>query len=309
MNLPKHRLPDTHCRVCGAQLEVEHPGRTRLRGLFDRRQWQANMVCPRCGVRTGGGRSVTLTSRHPPRNPFMRLIFQIGQFKNRRQYARLTDSLGTSNPFAGDDGHMDLARLLAPALFPVYGLKGRPMGLRLKSWGGGGHGTPLVTDNIHLGYVVGHPSQPEKAVDINQGPAVDSDVDELGAIESLVHNYSSEERQESYFHQGNFHRDWNIERLQNTPHQQATIQVGDMNVEVRFSSWDEPQRVILARLTLSSLNTEDHPLQVASLNTSWEELQEALTTLVLLQEDQETVADYQQDLDEVRRQLFGHHDK
>ena len=309
MNLPKHRPLETHCMVCGSQLVIEHPGRTRVRGLFDRRQWQASMVCARCDVRTGGGRSVTLKSRHPPRNPFMRLLFQLRYLRNLGPYARLADSVQTRNPFAGDDGHMDLARLLAPALFPVYGLKGRPMGLRLKSWGGGGHGTPLVIDNIHLGYVVGHPSQPEKAVDINQGPAVDSDVDELGAIESLIHNYSSEERQESYFHQGNFYRDWNQERLQKTPRQQATIQVGDMNVEVGFISWDEPQRVILARLTLSSLNMEDHPLQVASLNTSWEELQEALTTLVGLQEDQETFADYQQDLDEVRRQLFGHHDK
>ena len=82
------------------------------------------------------------------------------------------------------------------APFPVYGLQGRPMGLRLKNPGWGGKGSPMVIDSIHLGYVAGHPSRPEKAVDITQGPAVDSGMDELGAIRSLVHNYVSEERQE-----------------------------------------------------------------------------------------------------------------
>ena len=304
MNLPKHRLPDTHCRVCGAQLEVEHPGRTRLRGLFDRRQWQANMVCPRYGVRIGGGRSVTLTSRHPPRNPFMRLIFQIGQLKRCRRHARLTDSLRTRNPFVGDDGRPDLARLLAAAPFPVYGLKGRPMGLRLKNRGGGGHGTPVVINHIDLGYVVGHPREPEKAVDLTQGPDVDGGMGELTAIKSLVYYKFSEERGESCFHQRSFYRDWNEERLQNTPRHQATIQVGGINADVEFTSWDEPQRVILARLAL-----ESYSLRVASLNTSWEELQEVLTTLVVLQEDQEALADHQQDRDEVSRRLYEDHEK
>ena len=48
---------------------------------------------------------------------------------------------------------------------------------------------------------------------------------------------------------------------------------------------------------------EDHPLRVGSLNLFWEELQEALTTLELLKEDQETLADHHQDRDEFSRQL------
>ena len=54
---------------------------------------------------------------------------------------------------------------------------------------------------------------------------------------------------------------------------------------------------------------EDHPILVASLNASWAELQEALTTLVVLQEDQEALAGHQQDRDEVSRQLREYHDK
>ena len=218
----------------------------------------------------------------------MRLIFQIGQLKRRRRHARLTDSLRTRNPFVGDDGRPNLGRLLAAAPFPVYGLKGRPIGLRLKSRGGGGDGAPVVINQIDLGYVVGHPSNPEKAVDLTQGPDVDGGMGELTAIKSLVYYKFSEERGESRFHQRSFYRGWNEERLQNTPRHQATIQIGGMNLVVHYASWDEPQRVILARLTI-----ENHPLRVTFLNTSWEELREVIATLVLLKGDQETLVDYQ----------------
>ena len=161
----------------------------------------------------------------------------------------------------------------------------------------------MVIDSVHLEYVVGHPSRPEKVVDITQGPDVESGMGDLGAIESVVHSYVSEEGHETYSHQGNFHRDWNEERLRNTAGQQATIQAGGMKVEVNYMSWDEPQRVILARL-----NLECHILRVVSMNVSWAELQDALTTLSLLKGDQETLADYQQGVDELRRKLYGGYD-
>ena len=87
------------------------------------------------------------------------------------------------------------------------------------------------------------------------------------SIRNLIANYAPSElpKADPFFR--DFHRDWNIERLEKTPHHQATIQVGGINVEVRFTSWDEPQGVNLARLTI-----ENHSLQVASLNTSWGEL-------------------------------------
>ena len=158
-----------------------------------------------------------------------------------------TEEEATTDLFVGDDGRLNLAKLLAAAPFPVYGLKGRPSGLRLRSSGWGGKGSPSTIDRVSLGYIAGHPSQPEKTVDIEQGFNVEHDYHDLNAIESLVHNYASKEGREEYFYQGDFHRDWNWERLQKTPRQRATIQVGVMNVEVQFTSWDEPQRVILAR--------------------------------------------------------------
>ena len=55
------------------------------------------------------------------------------------------------------------------------------------------------------------------------------------------------------------------------------------------------------------MTMENHPLLVASLNTSWEELQAILTTLVVLQEDQEALAGHQQDRDEMSRRLYEDH--
>ena len=61
--------------------------------------------------------------------------------------------------------------------------------------------------------------------------------------------------------------------------------------------------MVLAIISLACLTMEDHPLRVASLNASWEELQEALTTSVQLEEDQEALAEHQQDFDEASRLL------
>lgn len=305
MKKPEDRLPESYCRNCGARLDVRKLSRPRVGGVFGQRQSQADTVCSGCGT-VGGVSWTILVSRHPPRNPLVRLLFRLRQLRLRRQYARLTDSLRTRNLFVGDDGRMNLARLVAAAPFPVYGLKGRPMGLRLRSPGWGSKGTPTGINSTHLGYVAGHPNEPEKAVDIRQVFDVNEDAaaEDLSSVLQLVYNYSSKEHREAYFDQGGMHRDWNLKRLQNTPRQQATIQAGGMNVDVQFTSWDKPQRVILARMTI-----EEHSLIVASLNASWPELQEALSTLVVLQEDQEALADHQQDRDEVSRQLYEHHDK
>ena len=198
--------------------------------------------------------------------------------------------------------------------FPVYGLKGRPMDLRLRSPGWGSHGLDGAINQISLGYVFGDPREPEKAVQIVQG-ATEQDAlyrdshpgaahSDLSSIRNLIANYTPTELRKADPFFRDFYRDWNVERLQKTPHQEATIQVGNINVEVKFTSWDESQRVILARLAM-----ENHSLRVASLNTSWEELQAILSTLVVLQEDQEAFDGHQRDRDEMSRRLYEDHDK
>ena len=105
-----------------------------------------------------------------------------------------------------------------------------------------------------------------------------------------------------YSYRGDFHRDWNTERLSRSPHQQASIEVNGQAVEVELVSWEEPQRVALARLTLG----ENH-LQAASLNLSQEQLLDTLGTLVILQEDGDTLAQHQQDYAEAHQEMLKRH--
>ncbi len=299
--------PDTHCRKCGAQLEVRNLSRPRVGGLFGHRQWQADMVCPSCGT-TSGSAWTALTAVHPPKNPFMRIIFRLKQggvrLKRTGPDARLRRMMRERSAFRGNDGHLDLSQLLAAAPFPVYGLKGRPLELRLRSPGWGGRGSPGEVYRAHMGYVAGEPWQPEQALDITQGPSADGETDELRVIESLIHNYGPKEQRDAYFSQGDIHKDWNLERVQQASRKEATIHVGGMDVEVRLASWDEPQRVILARLTLG-----DNSLRAASLNISQDKLLEALSTLVALQGEEDVLADHQRSFEELRRDLIDHHNR
>ena len=298
MRRPEDRLPDTHCRECGAQLEVRKLNRPRVGGLFGPRQWQADTVCPSCGA-AGGVGWATLMSRHSPRNPLMRLLSHL---RRGRQHPRARAQMRRRDSFLGDDGRVDLSRLLAAVSFPVYGLNGRPLGLRLRSPGWGGKGSPVTIHRVRLGYVAGDPRQPERAVALTQEPEVDSGEDELGVIVSLVHNYAPKEHLEGYTLRGDIHRDWNLERLRLASRQQTTIQIGTMPVEIRMASWEEPHRVILARLTLGGVQ-----LLAASLNISREELLPALSTLATLKEDHGALAEHQRDLEELGQMLRESH--
>ena len=217
--------------VCGSQLVVDHPGRVWVRGLLDRRRWQAVMACPKCRARSGGGGSIRLMASHPSNNPVIRFLSQL---KHRRQNSRLADSLRVDDRFMDGDQRVVLARLVAAAPFPVHGLKDRPMGLRLRSPGWGTRGLEGNIDHISLGYVAGQPSHLDKAVQIDQHPSeqysqglISSDPgaahSDLHLIKSLIANYGPKELREKDPFLGDFHRDWNVERIENTPRHQATI--------------------------------------------------------------------------------------
>ena len=66
-----------------------------------------------------------------------------------------------------------------------------------------------------------------------------------------------------------------------------------------LASWEEPERVILARLSLP-----EGDILGASLWLSEEELLTALETLVVLQRDEEVLAGRQRDYEEVSREMF-----
>ena len=241
---------------------------------------------------------------HPSSNPVVRFLSQL---KHRRRDSRLAGTFRAHDRFMDGDQRLVLARLVAAVPFPVYGLKDRPMGLRLRSPGSGSRGLEGIIDHISLGYVAGHPSQPDKAVQINQRPTgqypkglISSDPGaahmELPLIRSLIANYGPRELREKDPFLGEFHRDWNVERIENTPRQQATIQMNGINVEARFITWDTPHRVVLAYLTMGT-----NSLTVSALNVAWDDLQETLSSLVDLQENPDVLAAHQQDFDESSR--------
>ncbi len=303
----QHRPIETHCPTCGSELAVEQTRRAWVRGLFDRSLWRPVMVCPECGTRSGGGRTVRSTHGHPSRNPVTQFLSKI---KHRRQAAWLTDALRMREQFVDADGRLDLAKLLETAPFPVYGLKGRPLGLRLRSPGRGSSGSgDAAVIRITLGYVSGDPYDPEKAVEIEQGIAEQDAASQglhrggahsdLSSIRSLIANYAPRKLRETDPFFRDFHRDWNIKLLEHTAWQQAALRVNGSDIEARFITWDVPHHVILARLELGSQS-----LSVAALNVSWDELREALSSLVVMADEPEVLAAHQQDFDEGRRLLM-----
>ena len=191
---------------------------------------------------------------------------------------------------------------MAAAPFPVYGLKREPLRLRLRSPGWGVKGGPTTVDRVHFGYVAGRSDHPEQAVEVTQGPAAHADIDELGAIESLVRNYAPEERREGYFYRGDIHQGRNLERVSLASRERTTILVGGMAAEIELASWLEPQRVTLGRLTLGK-----HLLMSASLGLSRPELLQALATVVVLQQDEEALAQHQRGYDEADQVLRSSH--
>ena len=239
---------------------------------------------------------------HHSRNPIKRFIVQLLHLMRTE---RLSDTSTTAHPYVDGDVNLDLDQFLAASPFPVIGLKGRPMGLRLRSAGRSGGNLSGAIDRVRFGYVSGDPYEPEKAVEISQGVTGQDNRSQdsgpgaafldLSTIRSLIANYAPRGLREKDPFFRDFHRDWNIKRLENTPRQQATLRVNGVDVEVRFSSWDSPNRVVLARLELAT-----NSLSVSALNLNWDDLREVMSSFVVLLEDQETFAAHQQDVNEAR---------
>jgi len=299
MERHEHRPPEIHCRNCGAELDMRRVIRRRMGGLFGWGRWRTEVVCLKCGEKNRFGREVAVyVARHPPRNPILRVLFQL---RYRRRNPRAMADLRRHHPWIGEDGiTTDLAKLVSAASFPVYGLKGRPLGLRFMGTGAAGGGRPSALERIDLNYGVGHPRQLEQALRIDQGPRAS----EMNILANFVSNRAPKEWRDEYFYLGNFHRDWNQERLQQAPRWKTTIQISGEDVEVELASWEEPFQLLLARFSLG-----ESPLLAASMNMSQQMLLEALRTLALLKEDQAAIDAYQGDMKEVRREQQEYHDK
>ncbi len=201
-------------------------------------------------------------------------------------------------PWISSEGRVDVAQLIATVHFPVYGLKGRSLALRLRSLGSGRKGDPKVINRVNLGYVRGHPHSPEAAVSISQGPGKELTYGALHEVESLLRNYAPQVQRGAWRRQGNFHREWNIERVRQGLRHQAAIDLEELSVEAEVTHWGD-QRVALARLRIGT-----HWLSAASLGLAREELVQVLGALVLLQQDHEVLDEHQRGHDEARAELM-----
>ncbi len=137
--------------------------------LLPRRwQWNAERTSPSCGLRRSFGWRTVEFLHHKPANPLQRMLNFVTRLRHRRR--RMPRFYGKHRR---RDGTLDLARLLADVPFPVYGLRDQPLGLRLRSPGFGGGRESI--DHMSLGYVVGHPLSPERALELEQHGPVDAD--------------------------------------------------------------------------------------------------------------------------------------
>ena len=294
MNTPGDIPIDTHCRQCGGQLEVSNVRRERVGGFFGSWQSAADTVCRSCGTESGAAwAQLSGSDREVPANPLARLIIRL-----RRRRGNM--AIRPKGPaYRNAEGRLDLRLLLESAPFPVRGLNGRPLALRLRSPGWGGKGEPPVMHRVHFGYVSGDPQRPDRALELDQGDLDGGASAELAAITGLIHNYGRASLREENSRKVDIHRDWNLDRIGRTPHRQVTLKVEGVAVEADLASWEEPERVILAR---SSLPEGD--ILGASLWLSEQELLTALETLVVLQRDEEALAGHQRDYEEVSREMF-----
>ena len=306
MRSPPEPAGDTRCYRCGGRLGMgqtmlyrwepseanQRPTNLpRLRESLGRqsRQPHDDTICQRCGTKDPfTGRTVTYTSMDGD-SLFKRLLLRFRWILGHRIYYE-------------DSRHrIKLPSLLANATFPVYGLKHRPPGLRLRSLGWGSRGRGHIVSSVSLLYVTEEPSEPQRAVelrqaaDINEDSSVSRPMADLRAVKSVVRSYGSRKLVQEYWSKGNIHRDWNLERISRTSRRQVTIQVDGESVEVQLAYWWRPQPVVLAHIRL-----DHHSIRAASVGITHIELLTLLKTMTVLQHDPDVLAEHQQDNDQNR---------
>ena len=267
--------------------------------------------CYRCGELLGMSRSVMYAYRPSPVNFVPAMVNWLGELRRElasrwsdgnqsycqhcRKNSNWKDDLPFSEPRPAREDALGLAvlpRLLADAPFAVYGLKGNPLGLRLRDldWSGRGPGRAI------LRYTSGEPGAssasagPLSGADASQQSADERLLTELRSIISLVLSGASTEERESYERRRNVHRYWNLDYVSRAPRRNVTIQIDGKRAEVELAHWQEPQQVALARLAL-----DGRPAMAVSLGISHVQLLGLLKSLVALRQDADALAQHEQD--------------
>ena len=223
------------------------------------------------------------------------------------QARRWRRHLSLSHKYHGPDRTLDLTLLLADVPFPVYGLRGHPLGLHLRSpgWGGGRDSI----EHVSLGYVTGHPRRPERAFHIEQGGPTytehhSREMRDSEAVHDIIANYVPEDSKVPVRDTEEVNRDWNWNMLREAERRPVTLTVEGAPVEVLVASWQKPRLVNLASFERGGTH-----VTAASLGFTPDELVPVIESLVRLQGAPEVVAEHQRDAEALRAQRQKEHDE
>ena len=220
-----------------------------------------------------------------------------GDGSPKRLLSRLSRSIDRRRPrFEDAEGRIDIRRLLARAAFPVYGLVGNPLGLRLNGvvWGGSRNGRAV--NRVALHYATRATSGPERAIVLSQGPgAMRESIEvrlssELNAIMSVVPSHSTEALRREYLRSGNIHRDWNLARIRDSERRRLAVGIDGASMDIELAYWWKPEQVALVCVA-----SEARSITAASVGMTHVELLGALKTMVVLKGYPDTLAAHQQE--------------
>ena len=258
-------------------------------GNFRYARLNGDMFCRTCGEKSVGERAVT-HSRKDNGNVLKRLLYRP---KERRLFVA---ALRRNASYETVTGLIDLSRMVADAAFPVYGLKGSPLGLRLEDVGWSSKGNGRTVDRVTLTYPATGPKGAQQAIELRQhadttGVSNESRLSsELLAIVGLVPSHGSEELRREYLRRGNIHRDWNLARISSAERRRLTVEVDGGPGEVELAFWWEPEPVVLAHIM-----RDGDSILATSIGITHVRLLSLLKTMVVLQRDPETLAGHQQE--------------
>ena len=264
-------------------------------GHFGYAAFKGDMFCRTCGEKSIEGRAATY-SHEGTGNVLKRLLYRL---KKRHL---LVTALRRNTSYETVTGLIDLPRLVGHAAFPVYGLKGSSLGLRLGGIGCSRKGNGRTVERVTLTYVAGGPKGAQQAIELSQhadtnGVSNESRLSrELDAILSLVKSHGSEELRREYQRRGNIHRDWNLARISHTERRRLTVEVDGAPADVELAFWWEPEPVVLAHIMRDSDST-----LATSIGITHVRLLSLLKTMVVLQRDPETLANHQQEHEQTYR--------
>ena len=264
-------------------------------GYFGYEAFKGDMFCRTCGEKSIEGRAATY-SHEDTGNVLKRLLYRL---KERHLFVA---ALRRNASYETVTGLIDLSRLVADAAFPVYGLKGSPLGLRLEDVGWSSKGNGRNVDRVTLTYVAGGPKGAQQAIELSQhadttGVSNESRLSrELDAILILVKSHGSEKLRREYQRRGNIHRDWNLACISRTERRRLTVEVDGAPGGVELAFWWEPEPVGLAHIM-----RDGDSILATSIGITHVRLLSLLKTMVVLQRDPETLANHQQEREQIYR--------